>query len=415
MSNSANYDMVRDGLLAMHRLFVKGEKNTPEVKAIRDATDEPWTDLTEEEQEAIQGLSIDLYQIEGVKQADTGLAQQEAAEKMQDAYFARDACEYDRALALLRECQAYSSDAGGNYLRGTVWQRKGDPKAASVFMRRAVDLAPANSNFRAVWLHLLKEADPESAKAEAEKVLSTPRDFEPSALLYACEIAYFQASPPGDFASLPVYRRLIPVVEEAVARMRERRPQPSPSLFGMALSLLASCHEHLQEFDEAYHSYSEGIRFNPKNAILYVARGKLLYGKDPSAASDFEKAIQLKSPVAWPYLFLCHDHLGTGRFEEARKLADAGLELPSNPRVRSELFEFRGIAEAQLDFPEKIVRRTFEEAIRTDDGNKRAGRNLEIYDDMIGKNKKKEWERPTENLLKLSAPQVLPPFSMLAA
>jgi tetratricopeptide (TPR) repeat protein len=405
MTNGTNYETVRDGLLELHRLFLAGQKKSPEVEAVRNATDEPWNELTEEEQELFTGLSIDLYEIEGIKRESSGLTEQQARAMIQDAYLAREAGEFDESLKLLRDCQEFSSDARGAYIRGTIWQRKGDPKVAAVFFKRAVDLEPTNSNFHAIWLHQLKSVDPSAAAVEAEKVLSNPAKFAPVAVVYAAEIAYIQTLPKSDPESTLVYRRLVPIMKHEIDRLRSMRPTPPKSLFGMGLSLLASCHEHLQEIPQAFDYYSEAIRLDPGNSTLYLARGKLLYGDDPAVAiEDLETAVTLKEPLVWPYLFLSHYYLGTGQYEKVLNLAAAGLALPSIGRVRSSLLEFRAIAEAQLEFPKNIVRRSFEEAIRNDISNQRALRNLEAFDKMTGRVSLDTWERPTASAVRRDAP-----------
>ena len=405
MMIGTNYETVRDGLLEMHRLFLAGKKKSPEVEAIRNAADEPWVELTEEEQEVMTGLSIDLYEIEGVKRKSSGLTAAQASTMIHDAYLAREAGEFDKALTLLRDCQEFSSDARGAYIRGTIWQRSGDPKVAVVFFKRAVDLDSTNSNFRAIWLHQLKSVDPIAAAVEAENVLRSPADFAPQAVVYAAEIAYIQTLPRSDAQSITIYRRLVPIMEHEIGRLRSMRPTPAKALFGMGLSLLASCHEHLQEMSQAFNYYSEAIRLDPENSMLYLARGKLLYGNDPGAIEDLETAVILKAPLVWPYLFLSHYYLGTGQYEEVLHLAAAGLEMPSTERVKSFLLEFRAIAEAQLGFPKNIVRRSFEKAIRNDNSNQRALRNLEVFDKMTGQvSLDNKWERPTASAVRRDAP-----------
>src|SRR5262249_46847034 len=105
-----------------------------------------------------------------------------------------------------------------------------------------------------------------------------------------------------------------------------------------------------------------------------------------------------------PYFFLAHYYLASNRFEEARLVCERGLRREASPQVRSELQEFLAIAQAGLVYPEDLVRRTFENAIRTDPANERARRNLERFETALSSRgpRPREWERQSESSLRAS-------------
>ncbi len=50
--------------------------------------------------------------------------------------------------------------------------------------------------------------------------------------------------------------------------------------------------------------------------------------------------------------------------------------------MHSELSEWLGISQAELGYPDEVVRASFEKAARLDASNDRARRNLAVFEDM---------------------------------
>ena len=175
-----------------------------------------------------------------------------------------------------------------------------------------------------------------------------------------------------------------------------------PGLTAMILSLLASCYEHIGDTRRAYEYYSRAIQHDPASDALLTARGQLFYGTGLQSAADFEQAVQLGSQLVWPYFFLAHYYLANNRFEEARSICERGLHKESSMRVRSELHEFLAIAQAGLDYPDDVIRRSFESAIRLDPSNDRAIRNLDRFETALSSRapRPREWERASESSLR---------------
>ena len=149
MNGDSSYRKVHDGLLRMHQLFVEGKRDCEEVNAIRDATDEPWNDLSDEEKATLQGLSQDLYEVEGVARNKPNAASPLSVEAwLSEAVHAQEKGHLDRALKLLRKCQGCVASGRLAQLRGSIWLEKKDPKTAAIFFKHAVDLDPTNESAR---------------------------------------------------------------------------------------------------------------------------------------------------------------------------------------------------------------------------------------------------------------------------
>jgi tetratricopeptide (TPR) repeat protein len=406
LSNSPDFLAVRRGLLRMHQLAAKGLFESAEAEALRDAMDAPWEGLTAGERDRLTGLSADLNAIsEILAERPAAEANPQAQGKLVEAYEARERGEWDRSLALLRRWDKYVPSALASYLRGSIWRAAGDAGVAAVFFDHASRLDPGNGNYEAVLLHVLKAVDLEKATERAEDVLAHSEDRTPAAVVHALEVVFATTHRAAESAANATFRRLIPLLERTLERMTEQEDIGGAALVGMTLSLLASCHERLRDTRRAYEYYSRAIQRDPRNDALLTARGQLGYGTGPQSATDFEQAVRLGSSLVWPYLYLAHYYLANNRFEEARTTCELGLQRKSSDRVRSELQEFLAISQAGLGYPEDVVRRAFESAIRTDPSNDRARRNLDMFESALATRapRPKQWERRSESSLRTSS------------
>ena len=58
--NFLDFEKVYDGFISLHILNLKGEGNSAEAKAIRDSLDEPWFNLSDEQQEKLNRMVTKL-------------------------------------------------------------------------------------------------------------------------------------------------------------------------------------------------------------------------------------------------------------------------------------------------------------------------------------------------------------------
>jgi tetratricopeptide (TPR) repeat protein len=192
-------------------------------------------------------------------------------------------------------------------------------------------------------------------------------------------------------------RRLIAVLERTLTRIEEGDESGvDRSSYAMAAGLLGFCHEFLGEIQAAVEYYSRCLQFFPNDHALLVARGILLYGSSPRAITDFELAIQNNSPMVWPFFFLAHHYLLSGRHEDCRAMCERALRMPASAAVKSELAEWAAISQAELRFPAETVRAAFEHSIRLDPSNDRARRHLATFEQAVHPPRQEAWETRRE-------------------
>lgn len=380
---SPSFQLVAKGLVALHRLIKAGKDDSSEAEAIRDAMDAPLKTLNRIEKERAQWLSEDLYSVSEPPATTTQKEMNaQAQQQFYEAIEARRGREWDRALTLLRRWREHTSPALLSLQRGLIWLEAGNPDVAIVFFRYASESDPSNAMYQASYLHALAESDPDAAAKLAEKVLADDNKYAPAVVARAAGILRSnEARTVSDAGSAQLYRRLISILERNKARIEKDEDAAGRVLaFAMTIGLLGFCHEFLGNTGAAVSCYSLGLQVNPNNDALFTARGILQYGTSPRAISDFEQAVELRCPVVWPYLFLAHHCLGTSQFEQSRAMCEAGLKMNGSDSAKSQLEEWRAIAQAELGFPPELVRAAFESAIRLDPSNELAKRNRDLFE-----------------------------------
>lgn len=379
--SSPTFRRVANELVALHRLIKQAKDDSPEAEAIRDALDGPLSALSVTEKRRAQWLSEDLYSVSEPSTAPTPKAMDPDAQRhLSEALEARQRGQWDQALALLRQCKEYIAPALLSYVRGSIWAEAGVPEAATAFYAHALEGDPQNANYRAVYLGALVETDPDAALRMANDVLDDDTVYESAVVARAAGIRLDEIRSSPDAAASEACRRLIPILERNLARiLNDVEAAGRASVLAMTCALLGFCHEFLGDNGAAVKYYSRGLQEEPDNDGLLVARGMLQYGTNPGAISDLERAVELRCPVVWPYLFLAHHYLMTGRYEECRATCEAGLRLASSPTAKSQLEEWRAMAQAELGFPPELVRAAFEAAVRSDPTNDMAKRNQDIF------------------------------------
>ena len=233
----------------------------------------------------------------------------------------------------------------------------------------------------------------------------------PILVAFAAQVIFGTARGMPAAEATPTYRRLIPIMEQTLARMEGKLDvEDHPARKGMALVLLAACYRGIGDTQRACSYYSRAIQLDPNNDALLTARGMLMYGTDPNAVADFEQAVRLGSQLVSPYFNLAHHYLVNNRFEECRSMCERALQCPASNGVRSALYVFLAISLAHLGYPEPVIRRAFENSIRVDPSNDRARRNLERYEAALASRAPMptDWERPSESSLRVFAQELLP-------
>jgi tetratricopeptide (TPR) repeat protein len=372
---SPSYLATVRGSHELHRLIAEGKDDSPEADAIRDASDGPWESLSETERDRARWVAEDLYSIYEGPPASQQMTR-EAQSGFNAAYEAKQKGEWDKALAIVREWRAYIDPALVSYFRGSIWYDAGDRATAALFFQHAYKLDANNLSYAVMFLSSLNSADPNAALVEAEKILHDHRKVSPVIYVRAAEIKLMSARQLSNVEGNRIFAQLEPVLKDAMY-VAEREPTKiDATTVARALSLLAFGYEFQGRLQDAVDHYTTALQIDPDNDGLLVARGMILYGLHNRAIKDLERAVQLDSPLIWPYAMLAHHALNTHRYKECIRLCEQALMKSGSATVKSEIQEWEAIAQAALEFSPEIVEQAFELATRIDAANDRAKRNL---------------------------------------
>ena len=397
--DNPTFAFVAKGLVDLHRLIKAGQEDSPEAEAIRNALDGPLAALNPAEKQRAQWLSEDLYSIsEPADESALKPMNPQAQQQLNEAYEARQRGDLDYALALLRRWKDYISPALLSYLRGTLWREFLCPEVATVFFEHASQREPTNSNFLRCYLYGLTETRPDAAATLATKLLDRSADHDPSNVSIAASILYKATAGMSLVAAEQVCRDLIRPLKEAVLKLQRAESEMSVAL-GPALVLLGACQEALGDTKSAFECYSQAIQVSPGDDSPLIARGILRYGKSPSAIEDLASAAHLSSTAVWPYLFLAHHYLSTQQYDRCRITCERGLLTSGSDVAKSQLEEWRAIAQSELGFSPDLVRTAFEAAIRLDPSNEQAKRNLARFEEALASDPRPQrltWEQRSD-------------------
>jgi tetratricopeptide (TPR) repeat protein len=401
---SPSFKLVARGLLALHRLITEGKEDSPEADAVRDALDSPLRVLSRVEKERAQWLSEDLYSVGEPPAPDLREMTPQAQQQFYEALEAGQKREWDRALVLFRRCREFISPSLLSFLRGKVWAEAGYPDIASAFYGHASESDSTNAEYQASYMHSLAEVEPETARKLAQAVLTEVERHAPIVVAEAGHIRWRDAKTSSAAESARLLRDLIPILERNLGRIQQDEQTPGrESAYAATVMMLGSCHEFLGSAGAAVDYYTLGLQQEPNNETLLVARGVLLYGSSPRAITDFEQAVQLGSPVIWPYLFLAHHDLVTNKYDHCLTMCETGLRMRGSDTAKSQLEEWLAIARAQLGFRPEFVRAAFEAALRLDPSNELARRNRDAYEASLRLSHAilpSQWEQKSEAALR---------------
>ncbi|HCO22210.1 MAG: hypothetical protein CME31_21580 [Gimesia sp.] len=396
-SNENYYTEVILGLLRLHELEIAGKSDSDEADAVRDQMEYPWHLLSVQEKARITGLSEDLYSITNPPEPKPPNPQSDR--KLYEAYIAREAGQWDKSLGLLRRWGRHIDSAKCAYLRGTIWRDAGDDTTASVFFKQAADLDSDNPSYTVMFLHSLRTVHPEQALHLAKHFLANHSSVLPEVVVKAAEIRYDSTRKMTKAESRVVHEELVQILQPITSELEPDDSTPNP-MFASALSLLAFCQDHLGNITEAIVAYNRGIAADPGNDALLVARGILRYGTDSDSLHDFEAAIQLQTPLVWPYFYLAHSLLIHNRLGDCMRMSERALNMSASDLVRANLFEWVAIAKCELGFPLQQIRQAFQDAIRLAPENERIRANFNAFNSWAATQEHPiVWEKVTEEAI----------------
>ncbi len=171
-STDSNYRLVVRSLLAMHRLSLAGQFESPEADAIRDAMDDPWEALPPGLRKRLTGLSADLNTISDNLFRETPIEIEAHSHALLVAALeARQRGNWDESLEMLRQLQHSLPDFALCNLRGCIWLDAGDPETAEAFFEHVARLNFERGDDHSDLNQALEQCDPELAAALVAKSL----------------------------------------------------------------------------------------------------------------------------------------------------------------------------------------------------------------------------------------------------
>lgn len=370
------------GLHRLHALTVAGLSQSPEADALRDSLEGPWYALSEAEQQRISGLSEDLYSL-SEPPAEPSPANPQATSRISEAFEARQAGDWDRALGLLRRWGRYFDPAHVAYLRGSLWLEAGDAATATLFLRHATDVQNTNEKFFLMYLFALEKSSPDDALRRVGEIIASNESTPPIIIAWAGPLLLKFLPSMGITDRLEALQRF---AHRAKQGFEQLQASESNSIFQrkeiliILAQCLASCYKELGNTGEAIRYLDMGIAAVPDHPDLFLVRGIMRYGRgELGAVDDIELAIRLGLGNVWPYFFLSYHYLVTGRFDDCLKMCDRALIYTATDDVKARLHEWRAIARSELGFPAEMVRSEFEEALRLVPEDDQIRRNFDLF------------------------------------
>jgi tetratricopeptide (TPR) repeat protein len=332
-------------LVALHKEMLAGQGDEEPADKIREAMEAPWYALEEQDKPLLKELSADLYMIEG-EEITLPLAEgEQAVELVSSASDAFQRQEWRSVLSVLRKLRGPWPLDVIAYVRGRCWGELGFYESALCFYEFAQKLSPSPAR-EALVLDLLRRLGSiGEALLRVETIEASP-GAHPNVLAQAVFTLSHWARelPPAEAKS----------VRERLLSLAERLPASAEgdmSPWGLAGALLEAgfSAEHLGDRKAARAWLDRAVRAHESGETL-VSRGLFLLQSDLAGAmTDFKRAIALGTNLVWPYFYLAHDALTSGRFEACTLYCRDGIYHAPPGRVRARLYEWWAIATFELE------------------------------------------------------------------
>jgi len=394
--NNPSFLQHERNLIQLHELIASGKGDSDEADQIRDRLDVTFSQLTSEERDRLDGVASDLFMLDGREEYQehdvSERGQHRLSGALADAHRRND---WKSVLGLLRRGPSFVPPAQFAYIRGRAYEQLGHHAVARLFFRHASVLDPSNIAYPICELEtLVRLGHHEEAAAYARAIAFDPRRPHQTRTLAVAAIRESLRDASTDNESR-LSAELIPVLDDAIdAELSLGSRDSNDAVLICAYLLRAECRESVGEVDRAMSDWNDAIRKSEgvlKSTCL-AGRGLLNLQLDrrDDALSDFELAVELECPHAFPYYFVATSHLLEERFPDVVRIARLGLEKAENRSLRAELHHVIAIALAYLGVSDKSVRREFDRA-----------RELDPFDELIRSNASR-WESRSQ----LTPPQL---------
>jgi tetratricopeptide (TPR) repeat protein len=387
-------------LRQLHAQIRAGQGDSAQADGVRDVMDHHWVAMSANERGLTRVLSADLYDIgyRGPEQAGPNQEQLQKLQRLQDATTGK---EFEFLLSHLREVQSYLPPAFLFYIRARSWSALGDDDTANEFYSRAVALAPENGNYKSLALDTLAKSSEGRVEAEQRvvQILAAPADQPVELVAKAADLRFVATRQMDEAAANQAYLALLAVYDQLLPRLQgdaDRR-----ALIAQVLTTQGLCQEFLGQRNAALRTYAEALQVEPGNEAALVARGMLSYGESPQAIADLQAAIDVGTPLFWPFFFLAHYSARSGEFTDCVKFAEEALQRDPTQRAQADLYEWLAIANNALGAQTEAVERLFARAQRLAPDNDRLNANVRRFREWRAEvNRRYEWDYETDDSIR---------------
>jgi tetratricopeptide (TPR) repeat protein len=387
MHNGSSYQEFTQLLRELHLVMSRGDAESPEADAIREAMDGPWYGMTAEEQQRARGMSADLYTLESdspiVHPNQSGIYDTALASEIRNA---KDNADFDQVLHLLRDHPEKISADRAAMLRALSYERLGDIATSILFFEGAARISQEDGDSYSVFLliKLLERGHLEDSRRWADELSKGVK--EPSNQLWFMIGHVFFDSAQMDRSeeardinlgrAADAYQRAAVLPKTSVADPRERL------LVVNALLGQASTYNLLHDLDAAIQAVDTAHELDPNDDIVLTVRGLLNLGRSSGdAILDFRRAVDLHTTNVWPYYFLAHDAITHGNYADCLQLCYLALRHApeSDLPTLADLYEWTAISLAETGVEDEKVLSCFESALAAAPINERIANNLRAY------------------------------------
>jgi tetratricopeptide (TPR) repeat protein len=385
-SSSSHYFRFQELLKKLQDLMAAGEGDSPAGDSVRDEMDALWPQLTEEEGRRLRGLSADLYALSGEEIPRTTTSQKTRDELPLRIKEAFEGERFDEVLDLLRFRPEFLPGHAVAYLRGRCWLELDDFLPAAWFFDLAASLEPGHPSYAAMALNALTMGGRFDEAVERAHRAAADSSSSSVLLMTAAQALFTAAKHVSEEKARTLYERVIETVTAALARQSPTdRLVNLPGLRSAGRLCRAMAHERLGNVGEAGREYDGLLKDDPTDTRSWLIAGLFDLGRDPRRADErFEQAIRGGTSSPWPYLFLGHSCLLARDYKRVVELAQHGLNFAQTNSERAILFEWLGIAQAELSAPVDLVKYLFDAAVTLDPVNMNIRRNREAFEQAIG-------------------------------
>ncbi len=367
-------------LTELHRLVASGQNDTTEVDAIHIQMDDVEPRLSQREIERLNGLSSDLYMLQGKEAlAPTEMTQQQFTEALNDAHKRDD---WEQVLCLLRMQSHSVPEYARAYLRARAYDQLGSLDTALLFMEQAALLKPENKNYEnfvIIYLSRLNQLD--KALRRAERYVQADNTSISGRIQYAA-LLFMAAEESRGNNDRSYLRKAIDVLVPALHEATQDEDISKRELL-LGFLTLGSCYEDLDDNAAALTAFSNALQVDPDDIGALTLHGILLAQSDlEGAAIDFECAIANNDSSVTPYFYVAYASLRRGDYKHCLELCRKIQSMTNEPDALAAVWQWIAISQYYLDFPINTVVQNAQSASDLDPVNPQLQQTLALFQSM---------------------------------